>query len=189
MDLGAHLPARGRLLVARPGLLDPNFARTVILLCEHHDDEGTLGFVLNRPTPRRLTDILSGEHEFPGRRDPVWWGGPVGLDGMSLLHRLPRVRGASEVAPGVFVGGAVQELGPRVRKSATPEDELRFVVGYAGWGRGQLDREMKEDSWVVLPASREIVFDADSETLWRRLLRDSGNLREGPPPGVDPNLN
>jgi putative transcriptional regulator len=168
------LPARGTLLVARPHLLDPNFAHTVVLLCDHDDGEGTLGFVLNRPSENRLPDVLRGDHAFPGRSDRVYLGGPVGLDSLAVMHREEGLDGAVEVLPGVYLGGAPPEIGERVRLHATPEGSIRFLVGYSGWGKGQLAREMEEETWVVAPASPAWVFDPAPETLWRRVLRSLG---------------
>lgn len=162
------------LLVARPTLLDPNFARTVVLLCEHDDEEGSLGFVLNRPSPSRLGEILQGDHDFEGRNDPVFLGGPVELDKLAIVHHEEGLPGSVEVLPGVFLGGKVEDLGERVRKEDTPEGGIRFFVGYSGWGKGQLAREMEEDTWLLCPARPEWIFDPDPATLWKRVLRTFG---------------
>jgi putative transcriptional regulator len=174
MATEALAPARGTLLVARPHLLDPNFARTVVLLCDHDDDEGTFGFVVNRPSENALEDVLSGEHDFQGRTDLVYVGGPVGLDSLAILHREPGLVGAVEVLPEVFLGGKPEELGETFRERKTPEEGVRFLVGYSGWGKGQLRREMEEDAWVVVPARKEWVFDPQPATLWGRVLRSLG---------------
>jgi putative transcriptional regulator len=183
-------PARGVLLVARPHLLDPNFQHTVVLLCDHDDAEGTLGFVLNRPSENSLAEVLQGDHEFRGRRDPVYLGGPVGLDQLAILHREPGLPGAVEVLPGVFAGGDAALLGERVREKGTPPSEIRFLVGYSGWGKRQLASEMDEETWVLCPARPEWVFDPEPETLWRRVLRSMGGpyavLANTP---ADPELN
>jgi putative transcriptional regulator len=167
-------PGRGVLLVARPQLLDPNFVHTVVLLCDHDDEQGTFGFVLNRRSDNTLADVLTGEHDFRGRRDPVYLGGPVGLDQLAIVHREPGLPKALEVLPGVFVGGEARVLGDRVRQKVTAESDIRFLVGYAGWGKGQLVREMTEDTWVLVPGRPEWVFDADPASLWRRVLRGMG---------------
>lgn len=167
-------PARGVLLVARPQLQDPNFRHTVVLLCDHDDAQGTLGFVINRRSDNTLAEVLQGDHDFRGRRDCVFLGGPVGVDQLAIVHREPGLPGALEVLPGVFVGGDAADLGNRVRERETPEDAIRFLVGYSGWGKGQLAREMQEDTWVLCPAREEWIFDRSPETLWRRVLRSMG---------------
>ena len=183
-------PARGVLLVARPHLLDPNFLHTGVLLCDHDDGKGTLGFVLNRPSENTLADVLQGDHDFHGRRDLVYVGGPVGLDQMAIFHREEGLPEAMEVLPGVFVGGKAELLGERVRERKTPEERIRFLVGYSGWGKGQLAREMEEDAWALCPGRPEWVFDREPRTLWRRVLRSMGGpyaaLANMP---VDPEMN
>ena len=164
-------PGRGVLLVARPTLLDPNFARTVVLLCDHDDDEGSLGFVLNRPSPSTLSEVLPGDHDFEGREDTVYLGGPVELNSLAVVHRERGLEGAREILPGVFLGGEVAVLGERVRTKAVPGSAIRFLVGYSGWGKGQLRREMEEDTWLLCPARPEWIFDPDPSTLWKRVLR------------------
>ena len=183
-------PARGTLLVAKPHLLDPNFARSVVLLCDHDDETGTFGFVINRRSENSLSEVLAGDHDFAGRRDAVFVGGPVGLDQLAVVHREPGLDRALEVLPGVFVGGDAAVLGTRLREKSAPESDLRFLVGYAGWGKGQLAREMEEDTWVVAPGSREWVFDPEPESMWRRVLRSLGGahaLMANAP--TDPELN
>jgi putative transcriptional regulator len=167
-------PGPGVLLVAKPRLVDPNFLHTVVMLCEHDDAKGTLGFVLNRPTENVLPDVLRGDHGFDGRRDRVFLGGPVGLDQLAVVHRIADLPRTLEVLPGVFVGGDADDLGSRLRAEATPEEEVRFLVGYSGWGEGQLAREMEEDSWILAPGRPEWTFDPEPRTLWRRVLRSLG---------------
>jgi len=160
--------------VARPQLLDPNFTRTVVLLCDHDDARGTFGFVLNRPSEQRLGDVLRGEHAFGGRSDRVFVGGPVGLDSLAILHDRAGTPESMEVIPGVLLGGDVEALGEDLGAGAAGEERLRFLVGYSGWGEGQLAREMTEDAWVVCPARADWVFDPDPGTLWPRVLRSMG---------------
>jgi putative transcriptional regulator len=187
--MSENAPSRGKLLVARPHLLDPNFARTVVLLCEHDDAKGSLGFVLNRPTDKGLDEVLQGEHDFAGRVDPVFLGGPVGMEGLAVLHPFSAVPGAVEILPGVALGGEATDLGKRLSESRTAPSEVRFLVGYAGWGEGQLKAEMEQESWVVAPGRAELIF-SDPAALWRRALRDLGGpwsmLANAP---SDPSLN
>ncbi len=182
-------PERGVLLVARPHLLDPNFMHTVVLLCDH-EEEGSLGFVLNRPAERGLHQVLQGDHDFGGRTDAVYLGGPVGRDSLAILHREDGVPGTVEVLPGLYLGGNPRALGRRVRARPTPPGQVRFLVGYSGWGKGQLAREIEEDTWVLAPGDASWVFDPEPKTLWRRVLRSLGGdeamLANFP---VDPSVN
>lgn len=175
----------GRLLVATPGLLDPNFARTVVLVLEH-DPEGAVGLVLNRPTKADLLDHV-----------PVWWevaaipkvvfvGGPVGEGGAVALGR---------GAGGVDMEGWESVLGLRVIDlSSEPEDDvgldLRVFAGYAGWGPGQLDEEIEVGGWFVVDASADDAFTPEPAGLWSRVLARAGGkyaiVATYPP---DPRLN
>ncbi|MCK6479036.1 MAG: YqgE/AlgH family protein [Planctomycetaceae bacterium] len=190
MPQGILRPARGTLLVARPHLLDPNFMRTVVLLCDHDDERGTFGFVLNRPSGKGLAEVLRDGSAFEGRDDPVFAGGPVGLDSLAILHREEGIPGSMEILPGVMLGGDVDVLGARFREGSAPGGAPRFVVGYSGWGEGQLAREMTEDTWVVCPAEARWVFDPEPATLWSRVLRSmGGEYRMWALSPADPELN
>ncbi|MHC4821381.1 MAG: YqgE/AlgH family protein, partial [Planctomycetota bacterium] len=149
---------RGTLLVAKPHLLDPNFMHTVVMLCEHSAEDGALGFVLNRPSENRLPEVLSGDHDFKGRSDRVFLGGPVGTDSLAILHREEGLIGSTPLYPGIYLGGDPSELGQRVQAKDTAVSDLRFLVGYSGWGKGQLEHEISENTWVLCPGQPEWVF-------------------------------
>ncbi|HET6204117.1 MAG TPA: YqgE/AlgH family protein [Planctomycetota bacterium] len=166
-------PRPGSLLLAAPHLSDPNFRRTAVLLCDH-TGKGAFGFVLNRPAGRSLEDVLPVPNHFPERNDPVYLGGPVGLDSMTVFHQESDLTGSREVLPGVFIGGEVEELARVVALRKTPPSDLRFLIGYSGWGEGQLLNEVRENAWVVCPCRPQWVFDPDPETLWQRALRTIG---------------
>jgi putative transcriptional regulator len=150
----------GAFLVARPSLRDGFFARSVVLLLKH-GSEGAFGLVLNRPA--------EGD-ELPF---PVFIGGPCQLEGLLMLHghedwRGPKGERPSEVCPGVFLGDghSFDRLGDMPEEA---DWRFRVFTGYAGWGPNQLESEMAEGAWIVLPASAEHLFDTDSEELWSRL--------------------
>lgn len=184
------LPNRGTLLVAGPRLLDPNFMHAVVLLCDH-GPEGSYGMIVNRRGEITLADLGSEAPLLEGRGDAVWFGGPVGVEQLQVLHGLgSTVPGALPVLPGVQLGGdpaVLKKLLSGRKGKATP---AKFVVGYAGWGAKQLEGELREGAWVVCPARPEFVFDGEPETLWRRVLRSRGapysDLADIPP---DPSWN
>lgn len=158
--------SRGCLLVASPRLLDPNFARSVVLVISH-DDEGSFGLVLNRPLGAELGDVLPEVAEL-GRKIPVHQGGPVQTDMVQFVCRCA----ASETSllPGVSVGVSIEEL----LEQAQDGGAVRCYVGYSGWGAGQLEAETVEGSWIVAPARAEHVFDVPTEKLWASVLRELG---------------
>ena len=163
--------AAGRLLIAEPFLSDPNFARSVILLCEH-THEGTVGFSLNRPTEHTLGDLLP---EFSTPLLPVFQGGPVQLDTLHMLHRSPVELGGTEISDGVYWGGSYEALQESVLQNNYQAMDIRLFVGYSGWGAGQLDKELSEGSWIVANVSPELIFETDPDVLWKRAIDSLGS--------------
>ena len=164
-------PAKGDLLISEPYLPDPNFERTVIYLCEH-DEQGTLGFVLNKKAQVRLSDVVD---EVSYAAD-IFIGGPVQQDTLHFIHRDPEMAKSSlMVMNDVYWGGDYDVLLERLNtKSIYPED-IRFFLGYSGWSAGQLMDEMKAKSWIVLKgASQEMIFDWNNQELWKECLKTMG---------------
>jgi len=168
----------GRLLVATPLLGDPNFRRTVILIVEDEPEEGTLGVVLNRPTEVQVGQVLESWTDLVTGPTVVFKGGPVSpnsalalalaqgdeeplgwrsLDGSSLMSRIGLVD--LEAPPELLAGGITS---------------LRVFAGYAGWGPGQLQAEIDEGAWYVLPGEPTDAFLAEPEQLWPAVLRRQG---------------
>lgn len=164
------------LLVAMPQLPDPNFYRSVCLMIEHND-RGSFGLVVNRPTELAIEEVL-GQFKLRWRGDPaavVWQGGPVEPQLGSVLHA-PRA-GASEVTPSLEVVPGIQlsTLPDQLRELAErPPAHLRFLLGYAGWGPGQLESEMAYGSWLVAPATPRLVFEIPAEGIWEAAIQSLG---------------
>lgn len=156
-------------LVASPILVDPNFARTVVLLCEH-DDEGTMGLVINRPSRVGLDESMADLEPHPGQA--LWIGGPVQRDIAIVLHRDAGITGARAIADGMALGGDEQELLALVR--GPRHHTARVFAGYAGWGAEQLAEELATRSWIVCPASARFVFDVAAEDAWAAVVRSLG---------------
>ncbi|MGW7076606.1 YqgE/AlgH family protein [Streptomyces sp. NPDC054866] len=172
----------GRLLVATPALADPNFDRAVVLLLDH-DEEGSLGVVLNRPTPVDVADILEGWGDLAGAPGVVFQGGPVSLDSALGVAVIPGEEGAAGGArprPGRGepigwrrVHGAIGlvDLDTPPELLAPALGSLRIFAGYAGWGPGQLEDELAEGAWYVVESEPGDVSSPDPERLWRAVLR------------------
>jgi putative transcriptional regulator len=171
---------RGSLLVAAPTLVDPNFRRTVVLLAEHND-EGAMGLVLNRPTDTPVVDALPDLASLAGDEQTVYLGGPVALESVLAVAELEDPADASELLFGSV--GFVQEPDVAVRRG-------RVFVGYAGWTAGQLEAELEEEAWFVVPAEPDDLFDDEPDELWSTVLRRQGGayavLALMPP---DPSMN
>ena len=165
------------LQIAVPQLGDPNFFHSVILILQHNA-EGALGLVINNPL-----DLLLGEfarqqkwdcHEAL-ERHPVYCGGPVEPERGWILHRDASVAERQELLPGLYVSGGRETLFQLLKSG---KDNFRFLLGYAGWGAGQLEDEMKEGSWITASVDPKYVLDTDPSGTWNVVLSDMG---------VDPN--
>ncbi|MBI3137295.1 MAG: YqgE/AlgH family protein [Sphingobacteriales bacterium] len=164
-------PARGILLIADPFLKDPNFLRTVVLLCEHQP-EGSFGFVINRPFESTLDELIP---ELEGHKLPVFDGGPVQRDSLHFLHQSPGlIPGGQELIKGVYWGGDFETLVSLLREGKISPDKIRFFIGYSGWGEGQLNTEMAEKTWLTVTANRKLIFHQDHQAIWKDSLRHLG---------------
>lgn len=159
----------GRLLVATPALADPNFDRAVVLLLDH-DEEGSLGVVLNRPTPVGVGDILEPWAELAGDPGVVFQGGPVSLDAALGVAVIPGTEGPTGWRR---VHGAIGlvDLDAPPAMLAAELGSLRIFAGYAGWGPGQLAEELSEGAWYVVESEPGDVSAPEPEGLWRAVLR------------------
>jgi putative transcriptional regulator len=182
--------AAGTFLVAGPMLRDPNFARTVVLMCDH-GEEGSWGLVLNRRTPLTFGELLD-DLPFPASGGgPVHWGGPCETSRMQVLHRLRREFPRQiEVIGGVRLGLDPDTFRRVVAESRLPGEALHAYVGYAGWGKEQLAAEIESGSWILCTGDSRIVFETEPERAWDRVLRALGpkyaRLTRVP---IDPRLN
>jgi putative transcriptional regulator len=184
----------GRLLVATPKLADPNFDRAVVLLLDH-DEEGSLGVVLNRPSPVGVGDVLEPWAALAGTPRVVFQGGPVSLDSALGLAVVPGEQAAGGDA-GLLGWRRVHGAIGLVDLEAPPEllaaelGSLRIFAGYAGWGPGQLEQELLAGAWYVVESEPGDVSAPDPERLWRSVLRrQRGELAMVATYPDDPSLN
>ena len=156
----------GQLLVSSPNLFDPNFRRTVLLMT-HHDEEGAMGVVLTRPTDVRVVDAVDDVGDLPAD-GLIYSGGPVQPETLVVLVEFedPEELGAPIVGTIGFLPADVSVELPATRS--------RVFAGYAGWGAGQLEAELEEESWIVVPAEPDDVFAEDPDELWKTVLRRKG---------------
>jgi putative transcriptional regulator len=174
----------GRLLVAMPGIGDPRFERAVIYMCAH-DDDHAMGLTLNRPVdgltiPDLLArlEIAASENMAP---DPVLLGGPVEKDRGFVLHTddYASPQGTMSVTEGVSLTPTREVLEAMASHNQRPRRSL-LALGYAGWGPGQLEREVRENVWLICEPDEELIFDGDHEHKWSRALFtlgvDAGSL-------------
>ena len=175
---------QGKLIVSSPSLVDPNFRKTVVLIA-HHDEEGALGLVLSRPSDVPAAEAVPVLDGLPGADDPVFVGGPVQPDAFMVLAEFEDVdEAAAPIIDGLGFMPADAEPGDLAIR------RLRLFAGYSGWGSGQLEDELAENSWIVVDAAAEDAFADDPDVLWRTVLQRKGgpfSLMENMP--FDPGLN
>jgi putative transcriptional regulator len=161
-------PSAGKLLISEPFLNDPNFARSVVLLTEH-SDTGTLGFVVNHPSLLMVDDLIA---DIGAPNFPVFYGGPVATDTIHFIHRCPdRITDGEEIAKGVYWGGNFETLKALMGQGEVTQEEVKFFVGYSGWGEQQLQDEIKANTWIVSDQyDPDMVFSADEEQLWKDVI-------------------
>jgi putative transcriptional regulator len=179
-------PLEGQLLVASPGMFDPNFRRTVVLIAVH-TDEGAMGLVLNRPTELTVGQATGALAQLTGPAELVHQGGPVSPQNVIVLAEFDDPDLAAQIVLGDIgflpAEADIDELVPSVRRA-------RVFAGHAGWGPDQLESEMERDDWIVEPATPDDVFSDGGEDLWASVLERKGGeyaLVARMPP--DPSLN
>lgn len=177
----------GILLISDPFLKDPNFLRTVVLLCEHQD-EGSFGFVLNKSLNLTLEDVIPAAK---GLHIPLWEGGPVQKDTLHFLHQRPDlIPGGSKVTDYIYWGGDFTQVISLLHSKELLPEELRFFIGYSGWGEQQLQGELEEKSWITRQASKKLVFQTETASIWKKALADlGGEYKQMVNYPIDPQLN
>ena len=162
-------PAAGRFLVARRSLDDPHFRRSVIYLLKH-GAQGTAGLIINRPSGLNLSDAVSGIDDSGFASRPVYFGGPVEFNTVSMLIRDEQeTRLIEHIADDVYLSGDRSVL-ERLLGENKPDNALHFYLGHAGWLPGQLAREIKQEDWYVIDTDPAVIFSARPEALWKRLI-------------------
>jgi putative transcriptional regulator len=161
----------GTLLISDPFLKDPNFLRTVVLLCEHQF-EGSFGFVLNKLFDQKINELIDGLEDVDF---PVYYGGPVQVDTLHFLHRCPDlIDGGVLVTDHIYWGGNCETVIDLLHQNILQQNDIRFYIGYSGWGQGQLEDELHSKSWITSQASSKLVFHRNVNMIWKDALKDLG---------------
>jgi putative transcriptional regulator len=164
-------PKKGSFLVSEPYLADPNFERTIILLCEHNA-EGSFGFVLNKPSHAKVADLIDGMKNFDAT---VYVGGPVQQDTLHYIHRLDTLEDAVSVGNGIYWGGNFEQLNLLLLSQELTDADIKFYLGYSGWSEGQLEEELKANTWIVSDnVDEKLIFETNPEIMWQKALQAMG---------------
>ncbi len=161
------------MLVSMPQLADPNFARTVVLLCQY-DTEGAFGLIVNRPMPQPANEVVETVPRVDIRDDVyLFTGGPVEpTRPFVLTTRQALDDEATEVADGIYLSASASAV--REALQSPPGPDVRVVVGYAGWSAGQLDGELAQASWLMVPVGADLIFSQSPGDMWDRAIERLG---------------
>ncbi len=162
--------SKGKILISAPFLNDI-FKRSVILLTEHNE-EGSIGFIINKPTEFKLHEVIE---DFPKFDAKLFLGGPVQQDSLNFIHKANDIlEGGIEISDGLYWGGDFELLKILIENDSLYPDDFKFFLGYAGWSPQQLDNELKINSWYLNNPKTENIFDIDSSKMWGNILRTMG---------------
>jgi putative transcriptional regulator len=162
---------KGNILISEPFLGDPNFERSVVLLCENNN-EGAFGFILNRPSILTLDSVLPG---IVASAETLYIGGPLAQDSLYFIYRnhVPLEKSVA-IGENLYWGGDFEQLKTLIQKKKIDLSDFRFFLGYSGWGEGQLKNEMNENSWILEQAGANDIFDFEPNEMWRMILKKKG---------------
>lgn len=187
MNIFEHTDVKtGDLLISEPFLPDPNFSRSVVLIC--NDSNGHVGFVLNQMTDLFVSDVLKSWED---RGIHIYIGGPVDQNTLHFIHPYGEsLTGSVQITDNLYWGGDLEELKEKIDLCIFDKAQIRFFVGYSGWSEGQLKNELVEKSWIVLKSHNVNLLNTEPSQLWREILKGKGGeyqqLANYP---IDPNLN
>ena len=166
------IPKKGHLLIAEPSILgDVSFNRSVILLAEHND-EGSIGFILNKPLNYTINDLIPEiEASFK-----IYNGGPVEQDNLYFIHNIPEIIPNSvQISNGIYWGGDFETTKQLIDERKITKNNIRFFLGYSGWSVNQLELEMQENSWIVTENTLENkLLSKSSNQFWKEKIIEQG---------------
>ncbi len=165
-------PGSGKLLISEPLLQDAYFRRSVVLLIEHSEKEGSVGIMLNKPMDVSFNQIIKNS---PVLNAGIYLGGPVDMRNIYFLHTLGQViEDSIEISPGLYWGGNIDQVNELISLKVVDNSNIRFYVGYSGWEPKQLEKELKLNSWAVLSASALDIWNLHPNEIWNAMVTKLG---------------
>ncbi|MDZ4666329.1 MAG: YqgE/AlgH family protein [bacterium] len=166
------IPNSGQLLISEPFLADPNFRKSVVLLCEH-ELEGSVGFILNHSTEFRTDDIITG---LLSSNFPVFYGGPVEPNTLHFIHKSDqKINESFHLGEGVYWGGDIEEVNELLNKKLANSNDFKFFIGYSGWAVGQLQAEIDQKAWWLGHLNHEAIFTDEISEIWPTCVKNLGS--------------
>jgi len=166
--------AAGKILIAQPFMMDTNFKRAVVGICEYSKEKGTVGFILNKPINMDISEIIGDV--VTEEKYEVFYGGPVATDTLHYIHNVGDLLDDSiKVSDGIYWGGDFKKLKFLIESGLILKDNIRFYIGYSGWEAGQLRQELASGSWIVSELYANYIFKSKSNALWQKALDHKGD--------------
>ena len=166
------IPEKGKILISEPFLPDTFFNRSIVYLTDH-TPQGSVGFILNKKLDLKVSAAIEG---FESWNENLSMGGPVAPDTLHYIHNLGNLIPDSVLIEGnIFWGGDIDSIRELIKNGRIKQSQIRFFLGYSGWSAGQLDRELKENSWVIARVNSNIVLNNKDDDIWKRVLRSFKN--------------
>lgn len=164
-------PEKGTILLSEPFLLDANFRRTAVLLTEHND-ESSVGFIINKPLAEDTDTLLPGLLNY---NFPLFYGGPVENNTIHFIHKNNyNIKNSVKITNDIFWSGNIEQINDILRTKPQARDDFKFFIGYSGWSAGQLQEELTHKSWWVANAHTETIFTDDIDEIWPTLVKTLG---------------
>ncbi len=165
------LPQKGRILISEPFLLDNYFKRSIVLITEH-SEEGTVGFVLNKPVNMKVNEIMT---DFPPVNAFVSLGGPVQTNTLHYIHTMGDIiPGSIKVIENIYWGGDFDVIRRLLESGSLNNENIRFFLGYSGWQSNQLEDELSNNAWVVADIAPEEIMTPMNKFFWNKALNKLG---------------
>lgn len=166
------IPEKGKILISEPFLPDTFFNRSIVYLTDH-SPQGSVGFILNKKLDIKLSSAIVGFEEW---NENINMGGPVAPDTLHYLHNLGELIPDSVfIADNIYWGGDIDTIREMISAGKISHSQIRFFLGYSGWSAGQLERELKEDSWIIAGVKSDIIMNNRGADTWKRVLRSFKN--------------
>lgn len=165
-------PQKGRVLIAEPFLNDIYFKRSIVFLTEHNE-EGSIGFVLNKPVNLQIDEIIN---DFPSFDCNISIGGPVSTNTVHYIHTLGEaIPNSVHIYGNIFWGGNFDAMKNLINEKAVAKNQVRFFLGYSGWMPKQLDEELNQNSWLVSNIKPELIMNHNMNEIWKDVLKALGS--------------
>jgi len=162
---------KGNILISDPSLTEQTFFKSVILITYHSTDE-SIGLILNQPTKIYLHEILNN---VPTNHFPIYIGGPVAKNSIHFIHTLgDMIPNTQEIIEGLYWGGDFDQVLRLMTEDKIAKNHIRFFAGYSGWGKDQLNHEIKKDGWITHEPNINLCMQNSTEKLWSDLIKTKG---------------